>query len=163
MPGLVLGLDPGVTTGTALWDPAAGALLDLSSAPVLDVIAAAYARDEGESALPADLALVVVEDNRGVGIYGRHAAVRGPRRDAIARDVGRVEMCADLIAAAYREAGHPVVTRPPRGKKWDAETLARLTGWADRSNEHGRDAARLVVGLTERNVRDLIAEARPPA
>lgn len=142
----LLGIDPGATTGLAGYVPGRGrqrgALAFVDSAGPLHVLRhlEAWAR---EGALLA----AFVEDARGLPIYARNRRANRGERDRIARGVGHVDCLTGLYLDALAALGVPAVpVEPGRGKKWDADTLERLTGYAAPTNEHGRDAARLVFG-----------------
>lgn len=146
----LLGIDPGNHTGLAGYDPAAGRLLFVGSADPY----AAVQRLQRWSAPHPDRAeglilAAYLEDTTGPGLYARHNGVPAKQRERIARSVGRIDVLTKLYAACLAEAGVTVHrVGAVKGGKWDAETLERVTGWAKRTNEHGRDAARLVFGRT---------------
>ena len=97
---------------------------------------------------PGPVVRVVIEDARALPIYGRHGKVRGARRDKLARNVGRVDRETQLWVEYLARRGYRVLlVEPSRGQeKWDAATLKRITRYQGRTNQHGRDAARLVWG-----------------
>lgn len=144
----VLGIDPGTTTGLAAFCPSVRRLAFVDSAGPLATLRLITAwHREGR------LAAAVIEDSRGLPIYARHGRANKGQRDRIARNVGRVDCLTDLYVSLLDSLGVPVTSaEPARAKKWDADTLRRVTGWTDRTNEHGRDAARLVLGCTARAV-----------
>lgn len=142
----ILGIDPGASTGLAGYVPGsrgrAGTLTFVTSSPPLEALdlLAAWARD-------GVLLGAYVEDARALPIYARNRHAGRGERDAIARSVGQVDGLTGLYLDALEGlqiAAVPV--EPSRSAKWDAETLERLTGFSGRTNEHGRDAARLVFG-----------------
>ena len=138
----VLGIDPGMVTGLAAYVPAENALAFVTSAGPLQALRLLTAwHREGA------LAAAVIEDSRPLPVYARHRNVNRGERDRIARSVGRVDVLTELYAELLRSLDVPVRTREPvRSAKWTAADLARITGYASRTNEHGRDAARLVFG-----------------
>ncbi len=138
----VLGIDPGQTTGLAGYDPARRALAFVTSAGPLATVR------QLEAWHVAGLLLAVyVEDATGLPLYARHRQTARGERDRIARSVGRVDALTDLYLDACAALGVPAVpVEPVRSKKWDAEALRRVTGYAGRSNVHGRDAARICWG-----------------
>ena len=154
---VLVGLDPGAVTGVAVWSPALGQLLHVGSGTfwaVRDLIE--QRTDPARGTVRAGrwgVAGVVVEDPRALPIYARHRsrAGGGPvgrgEADRIARSVGRIDRDVDLWETWLRDAGFGVhLSAPQRRRKWDAAALARMSGWTAPTNEHGRDAARLVVG-----------------
>lgn len=154
---LVVGIDPGAETGVAVWDSRAQALLHVGSGHFFDVLALLDSRVPlgGEAAGSSwAVGLVVVEDARRLPIYARRDGLRGRRRDRVCRDVGRVDRDVELWEVWLLSRGLPVrLAEPLRGGKWDAATLEDLSGWTARTNQHGRDAARLVFGTTEKHLR----------
>ena len=149
----VLGIDPGQTTGLAGFVPAGGRrqrgrLAFVTSAGPLGTVRQLEAWAE------AGLLLAVyVEDATALPLYARHRGAGRGERDRIARSVGRVDAWTDLYlntCAALRTAdGAPVPAvsvEPVRAAKWTADVLRRVTGYDGRTNQHGRDAARIVWG-----------------
>lgn len=147
----VLGIDPGADTGLAGFVPPTGRrqrgrlAFVTSAGPLVALRLLTAWHREGV------LLAAVVEDSRRLPVYARHADRSGRQRDRIARNVGRVDCLTDLyldLLRSFRAAdGARVPVRcvePVRAPKWDAGTLRRLTGYEDRTNQHGRDAARLV-------------------
>ncbi len=153
--GLVLvGLDPGVETGLAVWSSTRGSLVHVTSGPFWHVHRVLTALCEpAEEASPRwsgwRVAGVVIEDPRQLPVYARHRGAGRGERDRIARSVGRIDRDVDLWAAWLTSVGYAVrLVEPTRRKKWDRDELRRITGWSASTNEHGRDAARLVVGMS---------------
>jgi hypothetical protein len=134
---IMVGVDPGVTTGLAEWDrhgrrlAAVGSmLLHEAWARVLEL------RDAGQ------LHSVTFEDARlRTGYFGERSAAKLQGAGSVKRDCSA---WADFLGAH----GIPYRSISPRAKgaKLDAEPFARITGWRGRTNEHGRDAAMLVFG-----------------
>ena len=142
VPRVVVGIDPGTHTGLATIDAHTGAVLDVASAGPLETI-----RQLEALAHEGVLAGAYVEDSRNLPVYARHGGKNRGQRDRVARSVGRVDGLTDLYVGLLTSLGVPVQTvEPVRSKKWDAETCARVTGYAGRSNVHGRDALRIVFG-----------------
>ncbi len=139
---LILGIDPGTTTGLAAVCAETGAVVGVDSAAPLDAVRRldALARD-------GLLAGAYLEDARALPIYARHAGANRGQRDRIARGVGHVDGLTDLYASLLAALSVPFrCVAPSRRRKWSADDCARLTGYVGRSNEHGRDALRLVFG-----------------
>ncbi|MEM9996822.1 MAG: hypothetical protein AAF809_03900 [Bacteroidota bacterium] len=164
----LVGIDPGDVTGLAVYELRSKQLVTCESGHFFDVQdrLADYAitpqhldrmLSSGLANLAEDwwhVAAVVIEDSRGLPVYARHDRQRGRKRDAIVRNVGRVDRDVTLWAEWLRRRGFLVALREPvRGAKWKADTLQQLTGWTTPTNEHARDAARLVWGWTEPELR----------
>lgn len=145
----VLGVDPGVETGLAAVCAGSGAVLAVGSAGPLETVRQLEAWASSRAGAGAGVRLLgaYVEDARGLPIYARHGRANRGQRDRIARSVGRVDGLTDLYVGLLESLGVPVQTvEPSRRKKWTAEDAERVTGYAGRSNQHGRDALRLVYG-----------------
>ncbi|MEM1094951.1 MAG: hypothetical protein AAGJ10_10140 [Bacteroidota bacterium] len=141
-PHLLLGIDPGTNIGLAVLDTRTDKLLVCTSGDFFRTLAVIKAQYP-----PHKVADVIVEDARSLPLYARHRHTSRAARDRVARNVGSVDMVTTLITQWLQAKGYHVqAEKPQRRKKWDADTLARLTGYTAPTNEHGRDAARLVVG-----------------
>ena len=136
---LILGIDPGKRTGLAFYDVEAGTL---TRCEALDFWEAVEAVTEAADTIAG----AVVEDARRIGLYARRDDLRGRRRDAAARSVGEIDAQVRLWLELLERLAIPTATEQPTRQKWDAATFASLTGWEGRTNEHARDAARLVFG-----------------
>ncbi len=151
---VLVGLDPGVETGLAVWSPRRDALVHVTSGPFWHVHRVLTglcvpAADASPTWSGWRVAGVVIEDPRRLPVYARHRGAGRGERDRIARSVGRIDRDVELWAAWLDSVGYTVrLAQPVRRKKWDRDELRRLTGWSASTNEHGRDAARLVVGLS---------------
>ena len=126
----VIGMDPGIHTGVALYND--GELRELMTIEphAVERMLRAYAPHR-----------VIFEDSR----LQSHTWTRGKSAAAsakMARNVGQIDAWCSLITAVCADLGIPAHGISPAGKgaKKDAATFARLTGWAGRSNEHERDA-----------------------
>ena len=154
--GLLVGLDPGEETGVAVCDPKAERLKYVMSQSFW-VVVSLFETELGpetpsDGSSPGPVVLVIIEDARALPIYGRHGKVRGARWDKLARNVGRVDRETQLWVEYLARRGYRVLlARPSRGQeKWDAATFKRITRYQGRTNQHGRDAARLVWGRSAR-------------
>lgn len=126
----VLGIDPGASTGLALFQN--GKLISLSTiAPwhIPEVIRAMNAR-------------VIFEDSRLTSFMFTTVKSR-PAALKMARNVGEVDAWCKLILAACESCGITAhgISPKHKGAKLDAVQFAKATGWDLRSNQHERDAA----------------------
>lgn len=137
---MLVGIDPGTHTGLALYDAAEAKLEAVTALPFWE------AAERLRTVAPR-VACVVVEDARRVGLYARHRKLSGARRDRAARSIGMIDRDVSLWLDLCERLALPVVTAEPTRSKWDADTFRRITGYTERTNEHGRDAARLVYGM----------------
>lgn len=128
---IVLGIDPGMNTGFAIYEN--GKLVNLQTGSPWDM--AAMIRH----LTPAQ---VVFEDSR---LQSNVWNATGTRAQAckISRNVGQIDAWCSYILAVCEQARVPVLSISPKGKgkKIDAAEFGALTGWIGQSNQHCRDAA----------------------
>ncbi len=133
---ICIGIDPGKNTGYAEWDRINRKLLECKSLAIHEAMAQVRAmRDIGQ------LHLVAFEDARmrtWLGSKGREAL----------QGAGSIKRDCTIWADFLGDLGVPFINVKPAagGTKWTAERFAQVTGWQGRTNEHGRDAALLVLG-----------------
>lgn len=135
---LILGIDPGLKTGIAHFD--GGKLTHLETVHPADI------PNVLQQHTPA---YVVFEDSRLQShVWGRGTGVAAAAK--VARNVGEVDAWCRLIEHTCSKLGIKAHGVSPQGKgaKLDAVQFERLTGWAQRSNQHERDGA--VVAWTFR-------------
>ena len=130
-----IGIDPGVRTGYAAWRDDDQRLISCTSMAIHEAMAEVLRiRDLGV------LHSVTFEDARLRTWFGQAGREQLQGAGSIKRDC---TIWADFLGAhgiAYRG-----IKPQPGCTKWTAEQFRRLTGWAQRTNEHARDAALLVV------------------
>lgn len=139
----VVGIDPGRTTGFAVWDRRAKKLATVTSMATHAAMAEVKRlHDAGE------LHSVVFEDARQRTWFGAMDAKVAKYGHAVREGAGAAKREATLWADYLKSLGVTVVAQKPLkgGTKWSAAYFKRVTGWAERTNEHGRDAACLVLG-----------------
>ena len=130
---IVLGIDPGQSTGLAIFKD--GRLASLETLVPVDVPARI-------ASLAQSADMVVFEDSR----LQSHTWTRGNSIAAtakMARNVGQVDMLCSIIVAACHQHAIRVHGVSPAGKgaKLADGPFKAVTGWAYRSNQHERDAA----------------------
>lgn len=138
---IVVGIDPGVTTGYAEWDAAARRFVVVSGLKIHVAMwsVLALAKD-------GRLSHVVFEDARLRSWFGEQ---RGSKDDvARLQGAGSVKRDSAIWSEFLADAGITSRGISPRhkGKKVAADEFQRVTGWVGKTNEHGRDAGMLVVG-----------------
>lgn len=138
---IAIGIDPGKNTGVAVWDCNQQTFTELKTLNFWDCYD--YVLDQWAS---ADRLLVKVEDPRGNRpVFDR--GQRGAKRTKIAQNIGGVKKEAGLLIQGFQRFGIPTQGVVPKSKKWSAQMFNRISGWEGQSNEHTRDAGRLVVGM----------------
>jgi hypothetical protein len=133
----MVGIDPGVNTGFALWEPLEKRLSEVGSTTIVVAMRRVEAIQEAGA-----LSLVVFEDARlRTGYFGERSEHKKQGAGSIKRDCSVWEEWLTVIGAQY------VAMSPlQKGAKLDDAPFRKITGWAKRSNSHARDAAMLVYG-----------------
>ena len=130
---MIIGLDPGASTGVAYFTD--GQLRKLQTIAPMQI---------GEVLRMAgpNLKRVVFEDSRltthmFTTVKSRPAALK------MARNVGEIDAWCRLIVSMCADLGIPShgISPKQKGAKLDAAQFAAKTGWAERNNQHERDAA----------------------
>ena len=130
MSTVILGLDPGASTGCAIYR--AGKLAHLETIAPEDIA------DYISQVAPAR---VIFEDSRLQSKVW--TPVKGDAALKVARNIGEIDAWCRLITAVCARLGIPAHGISPKGKgaKTSAEQFAAATGWTGKSNEHTRDGA----------------------
>ncbi len=132
-----IGIDAGVNTGIAIYGHEADEWLLFTES-----FWQAYDRIEKYD---RDYTGIVIEVPSGHVIHRRKdGESSGFGRDRMAANVGSNRREAVLLAERFEALGFTVVRKKPTRTKWNAEDLKRHTGITRRTNEHVRDAIRLV-------------------
>ena len=130
---IVIGIDPGQSTGVAMFDK--GKLQHLGT----------LTPDQLEPWLSQHRpALVIFEDSRKTGKTFTAAKARSMAAALkIARNVGEIDrLCKDIEAMCKRLDIECYGVAPlAKGKKVKADRFGLLTDWKERSSQHARDAA----------------------
>ncbi len=141
----VVGIDPGVKTGIAIWDRDHKEFRQISTWDFWDTV---FALTRSTIYTP-DSCLIVIEVAHYAPTYS-HLKAEGQNKNTlskIARNVGQVTREAQLLAEGLLRFGYEVQEVRPQGKAKkaadDVRQFQRLTGWMERTNQHERDAARL--------------------
>ena len=140
---LVVGIDPGVNTGVAVWNRTVRSFESIASLPIHRVMAAILSAQSAGS-----LHSVVFEDARQRTWFGKMDAKQAKFGAAVREGVGSVKRDCTIWHDFLDSHGIVfVAVKPASGAtKWDADKFMRMTGWAGKTNEHGRDAGILVFG-----------------
>lgn len=137
----VIGLDPGVNTGVALY--VNGKLVSLRTIQPIDI----------QDCIKESFSeLIVFEDSRlqsAVWVPSKNKAVA----NNIARKIGQVDALCSLIEETCSRYDIKFMRVSPKAKggKMNAEDFNGLTGWSARSNQHERDAAMVAWQLRNHN------------
>ena len=138
---IVVGIDPGLHTGLAVWDTTSRQFLEIRCSGIVDAM-----RYLGELQAERQIGLVVFEDARKRKWIPRQNSVSEFQGRAMG--AGSVKRDCSIWEEWCREYKIDFVAPPPRKgmtKLTDAY-FQGITGWDRRTNEHGRDAAMLVFG-----------------
>jgi len=130
---IVMGIDPGQATGTALYRD--GALRALRTVAPVEIQALI------REVVPD---MVVFEDSRLQSrIWGARVKTTLGAKLATARSLGQVDAWCSLIVELCDELRITAHGISPKGKgsKLDADQFRQVTGWVGRSNQHERDGA----------------------
>ena len=134
-----IGIDTGTNTGFALWDAEERRLLEVTCLPLHAALLRVYAF-EGRTDV-----CVCFEDARLRKWYGTRTEKED--RDKL-QGAGSVKRDCAIWEEALTDWGIEWHAVAPKNNytKMTADAFRRLTGWTERTNEHGRDAAMLVWG-----------------
>jgi hypothetical protein len=135
---LIVGIDPGVSTGFAVWNKAARQLVDVRTLGIIDaMVRVRLMHDMGS------LHSVVFEDARLRSWFGSKGREALQGAGSIKRESGIwEEFLTGLTGIPFKP-----VSPLAKGAKLDAVKFAKLTKWTGRTSEHSRDAAMLILGL----------------
>ena len=131
---LVIGIDPGVNNGVAIYID--GNLDRLETHTVLSLIE--FLKDLKSSKYKACIEDSRLQSHLFTGSCDNRAAAL-----KIARDVGGGDMICRIIEQLAEENNMDIIGISPKskGKKLGSEEFNKITGWTKQSNQHERDAA----------------------
>ena len=132
----IIGIDPGVNTGFALWNRNEKRLLEVKT--LMAIQAEKFIIDF----LLLKSLLVRFEDARLRTWFGKAGKEQLQGAGSIKRDCSRWEEFLTYYDIPFEE-----VAPKNNRTKISAEEFKRLTGWNERCSEHARDAAMLCFGL----------------
>lgn len=134
---MVIGIDPGVNTGFAVWSIQDQRLLRVESCSIIDAL------DALDEYVAKGVALkVVFEDARKRKWFGNAGREKLQGAGSVKRDCGVIEEFLQKRGIPYR-----AVAPQAGATKWDDARFRKITGWPSRTNEHARDASLLVFGM----------------
>ncbi len=140
---LYIGIDPGTTTGLALWPKKDFGSLKLMSGPLIEIYQKILRHPFWVGHVHESKEILIrIEDARLRKWYGKQSSAKLQGAGSIKRDCAIWEEICNHHGWNY-EMVHPI----KGGTKWPAKIFNNITGYRGRSNEHERDAAMLVYGL----------------
>ena len=137
---IVIGIDPGTNTGFAVWnlkDKAFELITTYSIHRALEMV----------SNSKLELIAVIIEDARLRKFFG------GKDMSAQAQGAGSIKRDCSIWEDFLTEYEIPFILKAPQNTKVPEAVFKKMTGWDKRTSNHARDAAMLVFGLTENNIR----------
>lgn len=142
---IYVGIDPGQTTGIAVWD---GKKIVKDSCPFFGAIEII---DTWWQFHAPHIQVVIEDPNLNRPTFNRYQGKMDTKTilsmQKIAQNVGMNKRDAQLIIEYCERHFVPYRIVKPTTAKWDAKMLKALTGITDRTNQHVRDAIKLVYGL----------------
>lgn len=136
-PTIVLGIDPGVNTGFAIYSTAEKKLLEVETIAIHDAMTRVLIMHRWYG----PQLLVRLEDARLRKWFGNTGPEVWKGAGSICRD------CSIWQAFLESNGIATMMTAPKHNRtKVTHDYFCRLTGWDKKTNEHGRDAAMLVYG-----------------
>lgn len=132
----LIGIDPGTTTGMAIWDVSKQSFIQITSGSFIEIY------HEIQSVPVVSFALRI-EDARQRTWFGNAGRAQLQGAGSIKRDCSIwEEVC------RYHHWDYEMVHPLKGATKWDHTTFCNVTGWpGGRTNSHQRDAGMLVWGL----------------
>lgn len=139
--GLVIGIDPGVNTGLAIWSRSQNGLIECKSCSIVEAM-----WQLGN--VRSTIALMVMEDARLRTWFGKSGR-------EVLLGAGSVRRDCSIWTEWAEHYGVPLKSISPqqKGAKLNADVFARITGWKGKTNEHARDAGVLAMLGAKSNTR----------
>ena len=135
---MIVGIDPGVKTGFAVWSRAEQRLTAVETLGITQAMTRIREMADAET-----LHSVRFEDARLRTWFGARGREALQGAGSIKRDCSIwQEFLQGLVGVPFLP-----VSPQAKGAKLDAAAFKRLTSWQGRTSEHGRDAAMLVWGI----------------
>lgn len=141
-PSLIVGIDPGVTTGVAVWDRTARVLTSVGSMTICAAMEHVKSLHQGVGVE------VWLEDASQRTWFGNADARQEKYGAGIREGVGSVKRDCSIWRefCEMHKISYKAVKPASGATKWTAEQFALRTKWQGRTNNHGRDAACIVWG-----------------
>jgi hypothetical protein len=141
-PIYVIGIDPGVNTGLAVYNIPRGGLDEVTTTDFWEAYEYVTRVYEQVNTL-----LVIEDASLNAPTFRKKG--NGSVQDRLCRNVGGVQRESQLLIAGFERAGYIVIRERPTQAKWDDAAFRAITGWDVKESAHGRDAARLCYGMRQ--------------
>lgn len=138
---IYIGIDPGVKTGVAIWDSDQKKFIDVYTVGII----AAMRHVLRNTAIQTKPIEVRYEDARLRRYFGSSGREKLQGAGSIKRDCSIWE---EFLEELYQNKllTYRKISPLSKGRKVNATTFAKMARWSAPTNEHGRDAAMLVIG-----------------
>lgn len=134
----IVGIDAGVTTGVALYDREEEAFIDFFSSTFWGVYF-----HEWEGVTTASATYLIERPRKGI-VYTSHGKHHPRVMQNIAFKAGENNRESSLLVEGFRNLGYEVETITPSTTKWSAKKLEQVLGITQPTNEHSRDAIKII-------------------
>lgn len=150
MKKIAIGIDPGKNTGFALKDLATGEFLSVETLLLHEAIEKIVQLHKKEG-----IRLYAVVEDARKRKWINDAHLSESRKKGLRQGAGSVKRDCTIWEDFFTDYGIPLHLQKPKkgGTKVKSWYFKRLTGWKNRTSEHGRDAGMLIEGLNTRNLR----------
>lgn len=135
----VVGIDAGVHTGIAVWDSKTEKFIFLVTGTFWTIYHLIVNFHKPESTL-----IVIERPKKGFAYPQRQGGNSRQVREMIAFKSGENNRESSLLVDEFERLGYTVQKVTPTTGKWSKEDLRAYTGITDRTNEHVRDAIKLI-------------------
>ena len=138
----IIGIDPGVHTGFAVWDRQDRQLITVTSGGIIVI------QDEVYKLHGKATCLLRIEDARLRKWFGKLDAEQKKYGVAVREGAGSIKRDCQVWEefALYRDIPFEMVAPKNNRTKMKAALFIHYTGWTQRTNTHARDAAWLCYG-----------------
>lgn len=133
-----IGIDPGVKTGYGIWDSNKKELINVGSDHMLKVMNLVLYHCKGFEHM------IIIEDARKRKKFDK--SDWNPKKY---QGVGSVKRDCGLWEDFCNQNELDFIMKHPRNTKMNANTFKKLTKYHGVTNEHGRDSAMLVFGMSD--------------
>lgn len=134
---IIVGIDPGVKTGIAVWNVSEQAFESIETVGIVTAMRRVISLNTSDRAVE-----IYFEDARLRTWFGNSGVEQLQGAGSIKRDCSVWQEFCEYYNIPF------TATKPTRGQtKWGAQYFKKMTGWAKRTSEHARDAAVLVFGM----------------